>query len=252
MPTPLEVILDPLSLTLLGLYAALLALEIAFPARQQPIVKGWYIRGLACFVCYFYLASYLPLLWDRYLLPFQIFDLTGMNVWASTFIALLVFQLLLYCWHRSMHQIDWLWRTFHQMHHSAERVDTLGAFYFSPLDMIGFTLLASISLVLVVGISPQAATNFLLISQFMAVFAHCNIRTPQMLGYVIQRPESHSIHHGKGIHGYNYSELSLIDILFGTFRNPKYFDVEIGFYQGASSRVLDMLCWKDVSKEKLK
>tara|TARA_B100000965_G_scaffold386184_1_gene388202 strand:+ start:1134 stop:1253 length:120 start_codon:yes stop_codon:yes gene_type:complete len=34
-----------------------------------------------------------------------------------------------------------------QMHHSAEVVDSIGAFYFSPLDMIGFTLLGSISLV---------------------------------------------------------------------------------------------------------
>jgi sterol desaturase/sphingolipid hydroxylase (fatty acid hydroxylase superfamily) len=31
-----------------------------------------------------------------------------------------------------------LWRIFHQMHHSAERLDTYGAFYFSPYDMIGF------------------------------------------------------------------------------------------------------------------
>lgn len=248
MPTPMEVLLDPISLSLLALYSVLFALEKIFPARPQPTIKGWYVRTALAFFCYFFLASYLPLVWDKYLMPYQLFDLSGMATWASTLIALFVFQFLLYAWHRSIHRSNLLWRTFHQMHHSAERVDTLGAFYFSPLDMIGFTLLGSISLVLVVGISPQAATYFLLISQFLAVFQHCNVRTPHWVGFVIQRPESHSVHHGKGIHGYNYCDFPVIDMLFGTFRNPKVNDIEAGFYHGASSRVLDMLSWKDISE----
>lgn len=249
MPTPLEVLLDPISLSLLALYSVLFVLERVFPARLQPKIKGWYVRASLSFVSYFYLASYLPLIWDQYLLPYQMFDLSHLNIWASVLIALIVFQLLLYVWHRSMHQSDVLWRVFHQMHHSAERVDTLGAFYFSPLDMIGFTMLGSVSLVLVVGISPQAATYFLLISQFLAVFQHCNIRTPKWLGYFIQRPESHNVHHGKGIHGFNYCDFPIIDMAFGTFRNPKYYDVETGFYDGASGRVLEMLKWNDISRD---
>ena len=43
----------------------------------------------------------------------------------------------------------------HQWHHSAERLDTWGAFWFSPLDMVGWTALFSLALTLV-GLSPAA------------------------------------------------------------------------------------------------
>ena len=70
-------------------------------------------------------------------------------------IGVLIYELLVYVWHRTMHRVHWIWRAFHQMHHSAERVDTYGAFYFSPLDIVGFTLLTSLSLTVVVGSAPR-------------------------------------------------------------------------------------------------
>lgn len=249
MPTPLEILLDPISLGLITMFLGLFIWETLLPAKPLPKVKGWYLRSICSFVVYFYLASYLPIFWDQYLIQFQFFNLENMNVWVSTLIALIVFELLLYAWHLSIHRFTGLWRAFHQMHHSAERVDVLGAFYFSPLDMIGFTLLGSLALVVVIGVSPQAATYFLFISQFLAVFQHCNIRTPHWLGYIIQRPESHNVHHGKGIHHFNYSDLPIIDMLFGTFRNPREYDIDVGFYVGASARVKQMMMWKDVSKQ---
>ena len=166
----------------------------------------------------------------------------------STIVAVLVFEFLIYVWHRSMHSNQFLWRVFHQMHHSAERVDTLGAFYFSPADMVGFTLVGSLSLVVIVGIPAESATYFLYITMFLGIFQHTNVRTPRWLGYLIQRPESHSLHHQKGVHRFNYSDLPLFDILFGTFKNPDEFASETGFYLGASARVGDMWIGKDVSE----
>jgi sterol desaturase/sphingolipid hydroxylase (fatty acid hydroxylase superfamily) len=161
-------------------------------------------------------------------------------------VGLLVYELGTYWWHRAMHGSDLLWRGFHQMHHSADRLDTYGTFWFSPLDMIGWTLLSSLCLVLVVGVTPQTATILLLAITFLAIFQHANIRTPRWLGYLIQHPESHTIHHGRGIHRFNYADLPVFDMLFGTFRNPLDFEVETGFYAGASSRVMEMLLFKDV------
>lgn len=250
MPTPLEMLLDPVSLIILTLLGTLLLLEHIIPGRKQPKANGWYPRAFIIFVAYFYLSGYLPLLWDRHLSNFQILDLASLNSYVSAFIALLIFEFLVYVWHRAMHQTKWLWRTFHQMHHSAERVDVLGAFYFSPLDMIGFTLLGSLSLVVIIGVTPQAATYFLYASIFLAVFQHTNIKTPQWLGYILQRPESHSLHHGTGVHRHNYSDLPIFDILFGTFKNPKYFVENTGFYDGASARIPEMLIFKDVSTPK--
>lgn len=250
MPTPLEILLDPISLGVIALYAGLMLMEALAPAKPLPKIRGWVLRGLGAFAVYFYLSSYLPMLWDATLAQYQLFDLSGLDVLAATAVGLLVYEGVLYAWHRTMHQTHWLWRTFHQMHHSAERLDTYGAFYFSPLDMIGFTFIGSLSLAVIVGLPPQAVTNFLFITLFLGIFQHTNVKTPQWLGYFIQRPESHSLHHGRGVHRYNYADLPVFDMLFGTFRNPKDFQRENGFYDGASARIPEMLAFRDVSRPK--
>ena len=248
MPSPIDILLDPVSLGVLALYAVLMLWEAVAPGRSLPKIKGWLPRALTSFVVYFYLSSYLPLLWDGFLAQYQLLDLSRLGVIPGVIVGLLVYNAVLYAWHRSMHSTNWLWRSFHQMHHSAERIDTYGAFYFSPLDMAGFTLMGSLSLSLIVGLSPQAVTAFLFAAMFMAIFQHANIKTPHWLGYFIQRPESHTIHHGKGLHRYNYADLPVFDMLFGTFQNPRGYEMETGFYLGASARVADMLMFKDVSK----
>ncbi|MGQ0836527.1 MAG: sterol desaturase family protein [Gammaproteobacteria bacterium] len=251
MPTPLEILLDPVSLTVLALYGALISLEALFPARQLERVKGWRTRGLIAFGVYFFLSSYLPLFWNEHLARFQLLDLSALETWSGALVGLLSYEAAVYLWHRSMHTSDRLWRAFHQMHHSAERLDTFGAFWFSPQDMIGFTALFSLCLTLIVGLSPEATTLVIYATTFFNVFQHANIRTPRWLGYVVQRPESHSCHHQRGVHANNYSDLPLFDLLFGTFRNPKDFATEQGFYEGASARVFDMVRLRDVANAPL-
>ena len=250
MPTPLEILLDPISLTALSMYALLIIWEALFPAIALPKVKGWKLKGLASFAVYFFLSSYLPLLTDPFLSEYQFFDLTSLGNIGGGLVAIGLYEFGVFVWHRAMHKSDYLWRIFHQMHHSAERMDTYGAFYFSLFDMIGFTFLGSICLALLIGVTPQAVTIMLLTTMFLGIFQHTNIKTPQWLGYIIQRPESHTVHHAKGIHKYNYSDLPIFDIIFGTFKNPKTYEHETGFYDGASSKIIEMLTFKDINKFK--
>lgn len=248
MPTPLEILLDPISLAVIAMFVALAAWEAVAPARRLPEVRGWKLRGLAAFAFYFYLSSYLPLVWDAYLAPYQFVDLSGLGVAGGALAGLLVLDLVGYWYHRAIHRFDPLWLGLHQMHHSAERLDTWSAFWFSPLDMVGWTAVGSFALVLGVGIDPQAATVVLLLSTFLAVFQHANLNTPHWLGYLVARPEMHAVHHGRGLHRYNYGSLALFDQLFGTWRNPRGYEGETGFYEGASRRVVDMLLFRDVSR----
>ena len=250
MPSPLAILLDPISLICLGIYAALMAWEFFFPARQLPRVPYWPLAGLASFAVYFYLSSYLPLWWDGTLAQYQLVDLSNLHTGWQFVIGLLVFECCVYWWHRAMHEFNPLWRVFHQMHHSAERLDTFGAFWFSPMDMIGFTFLGSVALVVIVGINAQAATAVLLTTLFLAIFQHANIRTPQWLGYLVQRPESHSYHHGMNIHRFNYSDLPLFDMLFGTFYNTPQ-ALSTGFFPGSTYHVGDMLLFRDINEERL-
>jgi sterol desaturase/sphingolipid hydroxylase (fatty acid hydroxylase superfamily) len=247
MPTPLDILLDPISLIILAIYGSLMLWEAVFPGRKLPHVKHWKLRGLLAFVFYFYLSSYLPIFINPILETYRLMDLTGLGALGGGIFAILLYEFGVFAWHYCLHRSDFLWKTSHQMHHSAERLDTYGAFYFSPFDMIGWTVLGSICFSLIAGLSPQAITIMLLTTNFFSIFQHANIRTPQWLGYFIQRPESHALHHAKGIHQYNYSDLPLFDILFGTFRNPRDFAPQTGFYPGASSRLWDMVRGKDVS-----
>jgi sterol desaturase/sphingolipid hydroxylase (fatty acid hydroxylase superfamily) len=246
MPTPLQLLLDPISLIMFSMFAVLALAERLFPGRALPHVRGWHVRALLAFGAYFLLSSYLPLLWADTLAPLQLFDLSGWPTLGAAALGLVVYEFGAYAYHRSIHRFDVLWRANHQMHHSAERLDVYGAFWFSPLDMIGWTLVPSVMLT-ILGLPPAAATLTILAVTFLSIFQHANLRTPRWLGYIVQRPESHTIHHARGVHAKNYADLPLIDMLFGTFENPRSYEHATGFWHGASARVLDMLLWRDVS-----
>ena len=247
MPNPIDVLLDPISLTLFAIYGALILWEAFAPARPMPNAPAWHARMLLAFAAYFYISSYLPLFWGETLAAWQLFDLSALGTFGGAAVGLVFYQFAAYVWHRSMHTFQPMWRVLHQMHHSAERLDSYSAFWFSPADMVGWTLLASVSLTLI-GITPMAATLVMMTSTFIAIFSHSNIRTPHWLGYLIQRPESHSLHHARGVHANNYADLPVFDMIFGTFRNPRDFAPQNGFYDGASLRVADMLLARDVSR----
>ena len=252
LPKPWQILIDPASIIVISIFLVLVIAEAVIPARKLPIVKYWKLKGITAFFIYFFISSYLPLIWSDHLAEYRIFDLTFLGNYWGGLTALLIYELGVYGWHRAMHKSDLLWRVFHQMHHSAERVDTYGAFFFSLMDMIGFTFLTSLAMVWVAGFTAQATIYAIYGATFLAVIQHTNIKTPQWLGYFFQRPESHSLHHAKGIHAFNYSDLPLFDLIFGTFRNPKEFSQEIGFYNGASSEIGKMLLFKDINKQTIK
>lgn len=247
MPTPIEILLDPISLTFSGIYALIALWEGVLPARKLPYVRFWQVKGIAAYVFFLMLSTYVPLAYAPWLPSASLIDLSSMNTFKAAAIGIFVYELGMYVWHRLLHSKTFLWRVFHQMHHSAERLDTFGAFFFSPMDMIGFTILGTLSISILVGMPPESITIFLLVTNFFNVFQHANIKTPMWLGYIIQRPESHSIHHAKAVHAYNYADLPIFDILFGTFKNPSTFAAETGFYHGASSKVKEMLSFKNIS-----
>jgi sterol desaturase/sphingolipid hydroxylase (fatty acid hydroxylase superfamily) len=228
-------------------YAGLCLHDVLRPARPFPTPEGWRARGAVLFVVGNLIAFAAPLLWDERLARHRLVDATGLGVVGGAVVGLLVLELVLYWWHRALHRFDPLWRWLHQMHHSVERMDAFGALYQHPLDTAGFTLMNSVALVLLVGVRPEAAVLAVAADTLIALFTHANLKTPRWLGYLIQRPEAHCVHHERGVHAHNYSQLPLWDLVFGTFRGPAGWAGEAGFSDGASARVLDMLCGRDVT-----
>lgn len=233
----------------LAMFIGFAALEIILAAggRRFPQITRWKIKGAAFFLLYFAVATYAPFLWDGWLGQYRLIAADQWPFWAQFATGFLVLEFGIYAWHRTMHNVQPLWRWLHQMHHSAERVDIWGTFYFHPFDMLGWSLLSSFALVLGVGVGPEAALAIAVVSTAMAMFQHANIRTPRWAGFIVQRPESHSYHHERGVHGRNYGDLPLFDMIFGTFHNPPEFAGECGFYDGGSRRMKDMLLGREIA-----
>ncbi len=230
-----------------GMFAAFAAVDLLLRARKFPGVKLWRTMGLISMLLYFAIGTYSPFLWDSWLGQYQLIDATALPFVGQVLGGFVLLELGVYLWHRTMHNVTPLWRTIHQMHHSAERVDIWGAFYFHPLDMVGWAFLTSLCLVGGMGLSPEAALVVNLLATFCSMFQHANIRTPHWLGFLVTRPESHALHHERGVHAWNYGDMPLWDMVFGTFRNPRTWGGEAGFHDGSSHRLMPLLLGRKVA-----
>jgi len=228
-------------------FGAGLVLERVFAARQLPSVPGWSVRASLMFVPTMAVGAVVPMLVADHFAGRSLLHLQALGTWGGALFGLLSSDFAAYWLHRAQHQNATFWRLTHQLHHAAERVDVLGAGFFHPLDIAVGALVTSL-VVAVLGLSTNSAALAGLATLFMAVLQHLNVHTPVWLGYIIQRPESHSLHHARGVHSDNYGNLALWDMIFGTFRNPEQFVHEAGFYDGASERMRDMLLGHDIQR----
>jgi sterol desaturase/sphingolipid hydroxylase (fatty acid hydroxylase superfamily) len=237
--------IEPLTLALIP---GFLLLDFFIQRRHYNSTRHWRLRAALMTVAIVIISGEVAAFWGNAFGETHLFDLGGLGLWG-VIPGILVYEFFHYWYHRSAHQWNWLWRASHQMHHSAESLDAFGANFLHPIDAVMFATIASLVLFPLLGLSLEAGIVTALFLTFNAMFQHANINTPHWLGFLIQRPESHNIHHGRGIHGYNYSDLPLWDMLFGTYMNPRTLDsVDCGFYKGASSRLVDMLLGRDVTQ----
>jgi sterol desaturase/sphingolipid hydroxylase (fatty acid hydroxylase superfamily) len=222
-----------------------LVLERVFAARRLPEVAGWSRRAAVLFATTMTIGALVPVLVADGFAGRSALHLESLGTWGGGLVGLLGSDFVAYWLHRLQHENATFWRLTHQLHHAAERVDVLGAGFFHPLD-IAIGSLATSVVVAALGLSPGAVAVAAIVTLFMGVLQHLNVRTPVWLGYLVQRPESHSLHHARGLHTDNYGNLALWDIVFGTFRNPAEFVVVAGFYEGASARIWDMLRGRNI------
>jgi sterol desaturase/sphingolipid hydroxylase (fatty acid hydroxylase superfamily) len=233
----------------LGFIPAFLLLGLAVQARDYDTPRWWRTRmtfaTLAVIAGTMAVASF----WGSLLAGYHLLDLSRLGTWAGAGMGILVYEFGHYWYHRCAHRFEWLWRVAHQMHHSAEAMDAFSANYLHPVDVLLFTTWSSLVFFPLLGLTAEAGAVAGAWVGFNAMFQHANIRTPRWLGYLVQRPESHVLHHQRGRHQYNYANLPLWDIAFATFVNPgDVGGIQAGFYNGASTRILDMLLCQDVSR----
>ena len=240
--------IDIIGLLIPVTYFIFLGTERLWPARTFPPRKGWQWIGAGFLVLVMTISIVVPLLIpEAWLARYRMFDGTRFGVIGGTVIGIVVLEGVVYAWHRTVHNVGFMWRGFHQMHHSPQRVDIAGSLVFHPTEIVVQNLLQLVVTLTVLGLDPLAASLTGYFLAFNSFFQHWNVRTPQWIGYLIQRPEAHCVHHRTGAHYYNYADLSVWDIVFGTFRNPRQFMGECGFEAGADRRMAAMLGFTDVN-----
>jgi len=240
---------DLLGLAIFGSFALMMLLEALFPARRYPARRFWRLQGFLFLVGMAVIATFTPLLLPTdWLATHRLMDTSALGIGLGTVVGYATVSLVFYGYHRAAHRFGFLWRGAHQMHHAPQRMDMGGSAIFHPFEIVAYVVLSTAVTTLVLGLSPEAAALTGFVAQFYSFFQHMNVRTPRFLGYFIQRPEAHFVHHSHGVHAYNYGDLPIWDLLFGTFKNPAgYGEGAVGFDVPADRRYGAMLAFRDVS-----
>lgn len=232
----------------LAVAAAMIAVERLRPGRRWPDSAGWWARAALLNGIQVAMVFLGGRLWEPWLQARRLWSADGLGTAVGTLAGYLAITFVYYWWHRWRHESRFLWRWLHQLHHSAQRIEVVTSFYKHPLEIASNGVLSSAILYLLVGVGPEPAAYAVLLTGLAELFYHWNVSTPHWLGYLIQRPESHCYHHGEGIHGKNYADLPLWDMLFGTFHNPRSWEAPCGLGADAEQRLGELLLGVDVTR----
>ncbi len=233
---------------LVALGLGFILVERLWPAMDLPRIRAWWPRVIFVNLLHLGCVILAGWLWDRWLKGVSVFHISEyMNDFLAGGVAYLIAAFVYYWWHRFRHDSKFFWRLCHQLHHSPQRVEVVMSFYKHPVEILINSILSSAITYLLLGCSVKAAGIYALIAGLAEFFYHWNIHTPHWLGYLIQRPEAHRVHHQRAHHTNNYGDLPILDMLFGTYQNPQRFDSTCGFDDGREDRVEDMLLFRDVN-----
>jgi sterol desaturase/sphingolipid hydroxylase (fatty acid hydroxylase superfamily) len=233
-------------LILIAVAVGFFVVEHVWPARAMPTVRRWWWRVIFVNLTQAGIVLLAGVTWDRWMQGWSLVRLREhMGDWPAAGVAYLVSCFIYYWWHRLRHESQIFWRLCHQLHHSPQRIELVTSFYKHPVEITLNSLLSSAIVYPLLGCTPMAAAIYTLFTGVAEYFYHWNIRTPHWLGWLVQRPESHRVHHQHQRHTNNYADLPILDWMFGTLENPKH-EVLCGFDTEREQQFGAMLAFKDV------
>jgi sterol desaturase/sphingolipid hydroxylase (fatty acid hydroxylase superfamily) len=220
--------------TAIGLAVAaagvMIAVEQALPGAVLPRVRGWWARVVAINVFQVGIALVSGFTWNAWLQGASLFHVANWPALPAVGLTYFVSTFVFYWWHRVRHESEFWWLAAHQIHHSASRLEVFTSFYKHPFEIALNSVLSAVICYPLMGCSVAQGAAYTLLIALAEMFYHWNVRTPRWIGVLLQRPESHRLHHRRFHHTRNYGDLPLWDWLFGTFSNPSRADrVVCGF-----------------------
>ena len=232
---------------ILAIAAGFIVVERLWPANALPRVRAWYPRVALINALQGGIVVLAGVSWDRWLSRVSLVRLQDhLGVVPQAITAYLVSSFVYYWWHRWRHSSSFWWRVCHQLHHSPRRIEILTAFYKHPVEITLNSVLSAMIAYALLGLSIPAAALYTALTAVAEFFYHWNVRTPYWLGTIVQRPESHRVHHKKSYHTNNYADLPIFDMAFGTYENPRERVAECGFTPDREDRFEDLLAFRDL------
>lgn len=233
---------------LIAIAAAMILIERLRPAAPLPAVRAWWGRVALVNVVQLGIVILSGLTWERWMRGAALFHLGDhFGPWAQGAIAYFVSTFIYYWWHRIRHESRLFWLVCHQLHHSPARIEVFTSFYKHPVEITLNSLISAAIVYPLLGCSVEAGAIYTVLIGVAEYFYHWNVRTPHWLGFLVQRPESHRIHHQYRHHTQNFADLPLWDWMFGTFRNPREPIARCGYDDWREDRFEDMLAFRDVN-----
>jgi len=212
-----------------GMFTFLFALELLYPLdRRWGITWKYFLKrdavlaavnmGTAALVTYGLLLLAIGTAETREGI------MTGQPLWLQVICGLLVFELLQYTVHRSMHLSGgpvtrFLWRT-HAIHHLPQQLYLIMHIVFHPVNLVIVRIAVQLSPIWLLGFDPMAVFLYGSVIGFHGTISHLNFDLRMgFMNYLFVGPELHRYHHSAASHeAQNYgAALSLFDQLFGTF-----------------------------------
>lgn len=238
-------------MTLIIVGLVFMSVERMIPDQRLPHSPHWWLRAIAFNLCQLAVVLIGGVVWDEYLQRAHLFNLPAAidSVLLQGLSGYVLSTFIYYWWHRFRHQSNWLWLGLHQVHHSPVRIETITSFYKHPFELVANSVLSGLISYTLLGLDLQAAGWVTAFSALGEFFYHMNIATPRWVGFFIQRPEMHEIHHQRHVHQSNYGDLPIWDMLFATYNNPMRYDGKCGFDEKRETKVWTMLRFQDVNED---
>ena len=171
-------------------------------------------------------------------------------VWALIVVPLVIYLALEFGYwlaHYMLHHIDFLWE-FHKVHHSAEVLTPLVEWRQHPFEYFLVPLvMGTVSSVILAGVtwlfgpdihyagmwSPGLILMVFICTTLHLRHSHVKMAAPGVLGYILQTPAHHQIHHSTDPRHFDKNLgfcLSVWDYVFGTLYIPRGEKLQLGLY----------------------
>src|SRR3954471_10447618 len=118
---------DLMPMLMPALFTACLILERVAPAREQPHVRFWLLKGIVFFIVVGAINAIIPAVVMQQVGDYSVLHLSSLGTVGGALLAVIMGDLVGYWVHRGLHTSPLVWRFTHQMHHAPERMDMGGA-----------------------------------------------------------------------------------------------------------------------------